>query len=449
VIGGACVGVPFEPLCDDDVCTEGVACSAVHEADGQTALDEALGKASAGECIALFPGDYAAVALPGGVSLLGPSYRQSRVAEVSAGPGDGAVIRGLETHGPVVLAEGATHVAIDRVHISGSGKSGIVVAPGASVTVTQTTVAQAAIYGIFARAPLELVVASSVVTGSGYVGLWVDCGEPPSEGAPVVCDCAAPSKPKLVVSQSSLRDNHVAGVAVYGVAATLSDTVVRRTEVGVAGPAANQFGMGVSIASCSEVNATGLSSLDNRFFGVLVDESTVQLGQLGDGLGIRVDGNLFGIWLQNISKTVPQRVTITNATLVGNLGTGLRVGGEYQGPIVVCHSAIGGTVTTDYPTVRVPGENGVTTMGHGVMWEAGSRVTVEDLDLHDNGTAGFVIHGDAEGSLIGVTLSGGDEAVGIVQQALSGTSRVMTIDAPTPTTTADTRFAVPEYDQAL
>src|SRR5262245_12092315 len=64
--GGICAGVPAEPVCGEEACTEGVACSATIEVDSAAALASAASSAAAGACIVLKPGSYPAVALPGG-----------------------------------------------------------------------------------------------------------------------------------------------------------------------------------------------------------------------------------------------------------------------------------------------------------------------------------------------------------------------------------------------
>src|SRR4051794_3157991 len=78
-LAGVCVGVPAADVCSTDTCTEGVACAAVVEVGSDAELAPKAAAATAGTCLSLAPGHYGAVALPGGVSLLGRSAAEVAV----------------------------------------------------------------------------------------------------------------------------------------------------------------------------------------------------------------------------------------------------------------------------------------------------------------------------------------------------------------------------------
>src|SRR6185369_1243976 len=86
---GVCAGVPVDDVCNSDTCTAGVMCLAVIDVPDNAALAAALQGASAKSCIALAPGNYGEIELPGGVSLLGRSAASVDVVKVTVGAGDG------------------------------------------------------------------------------------------------------------------------------------------------------------------------------------------------------------------------------------------------------------------------------------------------------------------------------------------------------------------------
>src|SRR5262245_4180385 len=64
-VWGVCAGLPLQDVCDSDTCTEGVECAQVVQADSDDSLQSAASSASSGTCIALAPGTYKAVSVPG------------------------------------------------------------------------------------------------------------------------------------------------------------------------------------------------------------------------------------------------------------------------------------------------------------------------------------------------------------------------------------------------
>jgi len=55
-VGDVCAGVPNQPVCEEDFCTQGVACAGVLHADSDASFAAAVAGASPGACIALAPG---------------------------------------------------------------------------------------------------------------------------------------------------------------------------------------------------------------------------------------------------------------------------------------------------------------------------------------------------------------------------------------------------------
>jgi hypothetical protein len=79
---------------------------------------------------------------------------------------------------------------------------------------------------------------------------------------------------------------------------------------------------------------------------------------------------------------------------------------------------VSGTTTKALP---VKGQLGsVQEVGHGIAWLDGSEVTVTGVTLSGNARASVLIDGEATGSLSDLTLTGGDEQKGVVQQSFKG-----------------------------
>src|SRR5262245_7329394 len=91
VIEGQCAGV----ACEGEPWTGGVQCADVLEVASSADLAQISASAPSGACIALAPGTYPEVSLPGGVSLLGRGAGFVTVRGVVIGAGTGTVVRGL------------------------------------------------------------------------------------------------------------------------------------------------------------------------------------------------------------------------------------------------------------------------------------------------------------------------------------------------------------------
>ncbi|WP_434041436.1 MULTISPECIES: right-handed parallel beta-helix repeat-containing protein [Sorangium] len=412
-IRGACAGVPQAAICEDDACTEDVACAGVARASSDAELQAAAAAASPGACIALAKGTYGAVALPGGVSLLGRSAGDVTVREVALGAGEGAVVRGLTTS--MIRVRGATGAKIASVRVRGSADSGVLVEPGSSVAVSASTIQGAALYGLHAVDPLAVSLDGVVIAGSGAPGLWVASG----------ADCAEPSaQPALDVKRSIVRDSHIAGVALFGVKAAIAGLDIRATSPGVE-LLTGRYGGGLSIASCSDVEAKGLRVHDSTSYGVLVDRSKATIGGNGLDEEVEIHRNVIGVSIQNVTESFQ----IENAQIDENQGFGIGVSGGSRG-VIICRSSVSRTRMKPLPTLGAGA--GAEDVGHGIAWSDRSEATITDVTLGGSALASVLIDGEASGTLHHVTLSDGDEALGIVQQNYTAGGAQPVVQAGTP-----------------
>ncbi|WP_437655520.1 right-handed parallel beta-helix repeat-containing protein [Sorangium sp. So ce1182] len=435
---GACIGVPAGALCGGDFCAASVDCAEVVEVSGDAALSRASGAARPGACIALGPGAYGPVALPPGVSLLGRGAGSVTVAAVSLAAGDAAVLRGLTVGaGGVQIAPGA-RARIEAVRVAGSASDGVTLGPGASLDLVDSAIEGSARHGLSALDARRLSMTRSIVSGSQGPGLWAQC-----TGG---CDCEAPVD--VQVEDAILRDNKVIGVSLVGARATLSG-------VEVSGNAARGFDPsgGVSVSGCSILDATALRVADNSGFGLLIDQASASLG--GDGEGFEVSGNQPGIWIQH--TTAEQPVTLRGGVLEKNRAIGLGMSGDARG-IIIDGMRIAGTFA-ESAVVSTGSDPSQEVVGDGVSWQERAQAAISGLVLSGNGLessnpsidpsrrASVLIDGGVgpDSRLADVTLEGGDEATGIVQQRLSadGASPLHGADVPRITTSPDALFSVP------
>ncbi|KYF80519.1 hypothetical protein BE18_25245, partial [Sorangium cellulosum] len=404
--------MPGVPVCDGDACTDGVACRGVSQAGSDAELQRAAAEATSGTCIALAPGRYGAVELPGGVSLLGRSADDVAVREVTVGAGEGAVLRGFRASS--IRVEGATGARIESVRVADSAQEGVTVAPQSSVALIRSTIEGVSTYGVYAVDPRSVSLDEVVIDGAGGPGLWVMSSS----------DCAAaPERPALDMRRSVVRSAHVAGVALFGVKATIRGVDVVATVVGES----FSYGLGgggLSIASCSEVDAKGLRVHDNSLYGVLVDGSKGVLGGTGPDEGIEIDRNVRGLWIQNVTESF----TLENAQLDQNKGAGIGLSGESRG-VIICRSSVSRTVLKSLSTVDGVGAKDV---GHGLVWTEASSASLVEVGLSGNAIASVLIDGEVSGVLDRVVLSGGDETLGIVQQHVTMDAEQPVLKGGTP-----------------
>ncbi|WP_437670773.1 right-handed parallel beta-helix repeat-containing protein [Sorangium sp. So ce131] len=396
-IRGACAGVPQAAVCDDDTCPGDVDCAEVVPVGSDAELQAAAAAAMPGACIALAPGAYGAAVLPGGVSLLGRSAEDVTVTEVALDAGEGAVVRGLTTS--MIQVRGATGAKIESVRVRGSADTGVIVEPQSSVAVVTSTIEGSAVYGVFAVDPLAVSLDRVVIAGSAGPGLWVESSS----------ECADPAaQPALDVKRSIVRDSHIVGVALFGAKAVIAGLDILATDPGLEFQT-GRYGGGLSIASCSDVEAKGLRVHASRSYGVLVDGSKATIGGTGPDEEVEIHRNLIGLSIQNVTESF----LLENAQLDQNEGFGIGVSGESRG-VVICRSGVTRTKLKPLPTLDASA--GAADVGHGLVWTERSEAAITDVTFSGSALASVLIDGEARGRLHRVTLSGGDEALGIVQQ---------------------------------
>lgn len=429
-IAGQCAGTPQAPVCEDDACTAGVDCTRTVTVSDDASLGSAASAAAAGTCIVLRPGaHYGAVSLPGGVSLLGKLADSVTVGGVSIGPGKGAVVRGVSVGSGGIHVQGAQGARIESVRVSGAEAAGIDVTEGSSVTVRTSTIEGGARHGITAADGAVVTIERTIIEGNQGPGLWSACS----------ADCGCMDQPMITVRGSILRDNHIGGVVVFASALSIEDTDILRTHPGDDW----SYGMGgggLTAATCSSVTAASVRVTDNQSYGVLIDDSAATLGGVAGAQSVEVSRNVIGFWAQNISKSGPQTVTLDHAKLEDNVGVGIGVDKDSMG-LIICKSAVSGTSLSSLYVV----EGGSQDVGDGLLWLGGSSMAIDGLSLSGSARASVLIDGAASGSMTSVTLGGGDENKGIVQQNyVSGSQPAVGANAPAITVNAAKVFSTPK-----
>jgi parallel beta helix pectate lyase-like protein len=396
IVGGVCAGVPSQPLCEESVCTTG-SCSQVIQVTSQAELDAAIANASDGTCIALSPGSYGSVILPVGVSLFGHFHADTSVAAVTVLGGSDVRLRGFGVDGgTVTTSSGTAH--IDAVRISNSSGSGVVVNTGASTSIEHSTIELAGRYGIEAFNVDDVQVRSTVIAGnstSGGPGMWVQRE----------MGCMGSGTVSATIEDSVLRGNKLVGLSLVGVSATIDNVAVRQSQVGPNFDA----GGGVSISGCSTVTANALEVSDSADFGVLIDSSTVTLSTP------TVTNNLRGVWIQNVTGSV----TVDHATISNNTGVGVGIDGM-SSSVTVQDSTITDTQMISLPVLVGGVSAGAEEVGDGLAWLGNSFAIIENVSISTSARASVLIDGEVVmgSSITNLTLAGGDEQKGIVQQNL-------------------------------
>lgn len=421
-VAGECVGVPDQPVCDADYCTGGADCAQVVQVASQPELSAAAAGAAAGTCIALAPGRYDAVDLPGGVSLLGKGAGVVTLSSVSLGQGSGALLRGVHVEGGGVHLTGVQAGRIESVRVSASAQSGIDLADGSSVVMVTSEVLTSADYGIRGLGATGLTVERSVLADGEGPGLWVQCAE----------GCACATRPTVSLDRVLVARNAHVGVSLAGVQATLTQVDVLDT--GQRGLTAG--GGGLSVSACSELVVSDLRVEDAASFGVLVDGSSADFGTPGGEQGIIIVNTRVGMWLSNIATGADpaQTVEVHGAELAGNAGVGLGIDGGAQG-IIIVNTRVADTWQTTLPVA----EGGSSNVGDGLVWTGRAQVQIQGLTLSGNERLSMLIDGEvgAGSSLSEVTQIGGDEAKGIVHQQLPQGGTAPTVDDTVPTIASD------------
>lgn len=424
----ACVGVT-QSRCSGADCTIGVSCSATLNAASDAELGSALGAAQPGDCILLGPGDFGAIAVPSGVSLVGSGVDDTRVGGVQVASGQAAVLRGLHVQGAGVVLDAADDVRIDEVRISASGAHGLDVGASRRALLVRSEVTSAALIGAQVADGSLSIVDSVIAEGAGP-GVVATC-----TGG---CDCTADTA--LSIDSSLIIGNSHVGLFASGASVEVTGSVIAETEVLGLEP---NSGGGVVAAECSSLEVAGSEVRDNAYFGVLVDSSTGSLGKDGEENGIIIYGNVMGVFLQGLGTLEESGFSVSNAVVEGNAGLGLGIGGGAKG-IIIYGTQI---KKTSARTLPVAG-GGAQEVGDGLLWAGTAQVSIDALGVSESARQGVLIDGPvAAGSAItNLTLAGGDEQKGLVQQSVQSGDPAPTIGAGTPALTTETAevFVLPQ-----
>jgi hypothetical protein len=425
---GACVGVT-EPSCSGETCTAGVSCAAAHAVADDAGLAGALAAAGAGDCVLLGPGEFGAITVPGGVSLIGRGVAQTRVAGVDVATGNGSVVRGLQVGGAGLRLDAADDARIEQVRVAASSAHGIDVGSSQRVLVARSEVDGAALIGAHV-ADGSLAIADSVIAGGAAPGVVATC----SGG----CDCVAAVA--LSVENTLITGNSHVGLFASGADVEVSGSIV--AETAVLGLEPNSGG-GVVAAECSSLTVTGSEVRDNAYFGVLVDSSTGSLGKSGEENGIIIYGNVMGVFLQGLGTLETNGFRLENAVLESNAGVSVGIGGGAKG-IIIYGTQVKKTLAHTLPVAG----GGAQEVGDGVLWAGAAQVGIDGLTVAGSARQGVLIDGPvADGSAIAnLTLADGDEAKGLVQQSVQAGDPTPAIGAAAPALTSDSSelYAVPQ-----
>ena len=401
-IGDVCAGVPNDPVCEEEYCTEGVACASIIEVNSGAAFGEAVGRAQAGTCIALATGSYGAVLLPQGVSLLGKGADFVTIAGIETG-GPAVTVRGVSiTSGSLTVRDGDTTFLMSR--IVDSLEDGVTAGASSSVTIDASEIRNAKRYGISAFDVSGLSINNSIIHGKesgGGPGVWAQC----SGG------CACTGSTNVSLTNVSLVGNQVVGLSLVGAVASLHNVEVKHTTVG----SNFEAGGGISASGCSEVTATQVSIIDNADFGMLVDDSSLDVD------GLKVTGNLRGLWLQKIGLSMPgTKAVVRNGELTGNLGIGVGVA-EVSVGVEILDTTVSETKTIALPVLVNGVSAGAQNVGDGITWKDESTVLLGNVTVMSSDRASVLIDGGvgSGSSIANAVISGGQ--YGILQQNFDAT----------------------------
>jgi Right handed beta helix region len=413
-------GVPLEAVCSEASCTGNVACSEVIEVAAGADLAAAAASAVSGSCLAVAPGTYGDVALPSGVSLLGRWADEVTVGAISVASGGANTIRGITATS--VQADGVATLVFEQSRVT-AGVHGVAVAGAGAVEIACSEVTGAADHGVLATDTSNLTVRRSYLHDIGGPGLWVAC----SEG----CGCS--SVPDVSLTDVTVERARHAGVHFAAVDAVVRDVAITDTNQrpGMAG------GVGLS-AACGSVDVQGLYVDGAVEAGVLLQDTTGNLGAPGQEAGIIIINGKRGLWLSGDAGVTAQGFEISAA---GGIGVGIDA--ESKG-IIIINGKVEDTAAAQLPVAG----GGTQSVGDGLLWMTGAEVSITGLSLSNSARAALLIDGEvaAGSTLTDVTLLGSDASFGIVQQGvqMGATAPMVGSNTPAVTQQSDATFAIPE-----
>ena len=402
-LGAQCVGVPDAPLCDADVCTpEGVECTSTIEVDTVDELVAALDSASPGTCVALLPGSYRVpVIVPAGVNVVGKGAGYVEVDSVEF-TGGVSVMSGVTVTGGVIVAEGVQDVRIESVLITGAPGIGLELKPGAAAKLFRCEIIGSVGDGVFAESAY-LSMDQTLVSQSGGAGIWSQCQ--------VGCGCVGTLD--LTVSRVELSTGM--GVTMIGSKGSWDEVEVLDTAAGLGGSSG-----GLGITACGDLKAKRLQVRDDTLsalaYGLLIDGGNADIGGNVATEGFVVQGTMGGVWVMNLDETKLQQVRLAYGLIQSNRGVGIGLSGETKG-YVIDWTIVKGTQLANMMTPDGPAD-----VGDGILWHEGAFASFSNLTLDGNARSSVLIDGEvaAGSAFANVTLQGGDEGKGIVQQSFTG-----------------------------
>jgi hypothetical protein len=341
------------------------------------------------------------------------------------------MVRGLTVGAGGVHVMGTTDAQLDAVRVAGATGDGIEAAAGSRLTVSRSTVQNAGRYSVSAFDVGAITLQTTVLEQGGGPGLWAQCA--------TGCDCQ--STVDVTLEDTVIRGARLVGLSLVGVDATVSNVIIRDGAVdGAFVPSG-----GASVSGCAVLTASALQVLDNSGFGVLVDDASATFQPNGSGSSLDVAGNQRGLWLQHIGQSESQQLLLDGATVSDNSGVGLGISGGSVG-VTIRSSAIATTTSVTLPVMIDGVSQGAQSVGDGLNWLDGSQVTIDGLTVSASARASVLIDGEVGvgSSIATVTLSGGDELKGILQQNFTTGAEQPTVgtNAPPVETVSDEQFSV-------
>lgn len=426
-VAGICTGVPDTPICNENFCTADVGCTKTTNVDNDTSLQSAIMVAQAGECITLAPGQYTNANLPGGVSLLGKSANDVHLNAVTLGPGNGATVQGLSVGAGGIIVDGATGARIVSVKASNADNDGCTVQPNSEVTIESSTIDHAKRYGIYASNAASVSVDKSFFTANTGAAIWAE----QTNG------CGAAPMHALSLTTSVFRGNYQYSVILQGVTASMMTVDIVET---TGDPAQfYAYGGGMAASQCTQLDATATRIDKSNAFGLLLDNVTGKFSGQDSDNKTSISGNQVGFWAKNVSGGF----LLEDVDFEENKGVSIGSSGTTKG-FIVCRVNVTHTIKTDM-TVLDAGQIAPKpqAVGDGFAWLDGSEVELADATFSQNERSSILIDGPAAGKLTNVTLSGGDENLGIIQQNYDGMAQPVVTNAPALDVDMSERFAVP------
>jgi hypothetical protein len=359
-----CVGVASSAICAAARCHDGAACTRILEPGNEAELQSAAASARSGECISLPSGKFGAIAVAGGVSLLGRGASDVTVASITIEHTTGAtsLVRGIGVVEGSISASGVGGLELDRVLVDRARNVAVRVLDG-SLTIRESTIR----------------------SGEG-AGVYVSCRE----------DCVPGKRPRLVMRSTWITDPKMIGVWALGIDADLRDVVIDRVR------AHNfQYGRGIEASARATLQASFVRIEGADDVAVFISESA---GTLGPGIELRDTAR--GIHL----AAIPEGGFVLDGFAIERVGAASIAVTKASRGVIVRNGRIAATAMRMVP-VDVGGTSEV---GDGVVWAAGVEANfASSVTIGASARVPALIDATAKGTFA-ATLTGSDATKGIV-----------------------------------